>query len=47
LKDILKKYGDRADAYDIIGAWLVISKLYEDPEAPDFRTLSARYKNFG
>jgi hypothetical protein len=47
LKDILKKYGDRADAYDIIGAWLgglVISKLYEDPEAPDFRTLSAVIK---
>jgi hypothetical protein len=47
LKDILKKYGDRADAYDIIGAWLgglVISKLYEDTEAPDFRALRAVIK---
>jgi ribosomal protein S14 len=44
LKDMLKKYGDRNDVFDIIGAWvagLIISRLHEEPEAPDFRAVEA------
>jgi len=44
LKDMLKKYGDRPDAFDIIDAWvtgLIISKLHEEADAPDFRSVEA------
>jgi len=40
LEEMLKKYGDRPDVHDIIGAWvsgLIISRLHEEPDAPDFR----------
>jgi ribosomal protein S14 len=44
LKDMLKRYGDRNDVFDIIGAWvtgLIISRLHEEPDAPDFRSIEA------
>ena len=44
LKEMLKKYGDRPDALDIIGSWisgLIISRLHGESEAPDFRAVNA------
>ncbi len=44
LKEMLKKYGDRSDVFDIVAAWvygLIISRLHEESEAPDFRAVNA------
>ena len=44
LAEMLKKYGDRPDAHEIIDAWvsgLIIAKLHEEAEAPDFRIVNA------
>jgi len=43
LKEMLSKYGDRPDVFDIIGAWvygLVISRLHAESDAPDFRAVN-------
>jgi len=48
LKEMLKKYGDRPDVYEIIGAWvsgLVISRLHEEADAPDFRFVNATIRS--
>lgn len=48
LKEMLKKYGDRSDVYDIVGAWvygLIISRLHEEAEAPDFRVVNAAIRS--
>jgi len=48
LREMLRKYGDRPDAYEIIGAWvsgLVISRLHEEAEAPDFRFVNAAIRS--
>jgi len=48
LKEILKKYSDRPDVYDIIGAWvsgLIISRLHEEADAPDFRFVNAAIRS--
>jgi len=40
LNEMLKKYGDRPDAFEIIDAWvsgLIIARLHEEVDAPDFR----------
>jgi len=40
LNEMLKKYGDRPDAFEIIDAWvsgLIIARLHEEADAPDFR----------
>jgi hypothetical protein len=47
LDEMYKKYGDRQDAYDIICAWvsgLIISRLHEEAEAPDFRAVNGIIK---
>jgi len=44
LKEMLSKYGDRPDVFDIVGAWvygLVISRLHAESDAPDFRAVNA------
>jgi len=44
LELMLKKYGDRPDAYEIIGAWIcgvIISRLNKEPDAPSFRYVAA------
>jgi len=44
LKEMLKKYGDRPDVFEIIGDWvagLIISRLHEESEAPDFKSVNA------
>lgn len=44
LSEVLKKYGDRSDVFDIVGAWasgLIISRLHEESDAPDFRAVNA------
>jgi len=44
LKEMLNKYSDRPDVFEIVGAWvhgLIISKLHEEADAPDFRAVSA------
>ncbi len=48
LKEMLRKYGDRADVYDIVGAWvsgLIISRLHWEAEAPDFRVVNAAIRS--
>lgn len=48
LKEMLKKYGDRPDVFDIVGAWvygLIISRLHEESEAPDFRAVNATLRS--
>ena len=48
LKEMLRKYGDRSDVYEIIGAWvsgLVISRLHEEADAPDFRFVNAAMRS--
>jgi len=48
LKEMLKKYGDRPDVHDIIGAWvsgLIISRLHEEADAPDFRFVNAAIRS--
>jgi hypothetical protein len=47
LSEMYKKYGDREDAYDIIGAWvsgLIISRLHEEADAPDFKAVNGIIK---
>jgi len=44
LKEMLKKYHDRQDVLDIVGAWvsgLIIARLHEEASAPDFRAVNA------
>lgn len=44
LKEMLEKYGDRPDVFDIVGAWvygLIVSRLHEESDAPDFRAVNA------
>lgn len=44
LTEMLKKYGDRPDVFDVVGAWvsgLIISRLHKESEAPDFRAVSS------
>jgi len=44
LKEMLSKYGDRPDVFDIVGAWvygLLISRLHAESDAPDFRAVNA------
>ncbi len=44
LKEMLTKYGDRPDVFELVEAWvqgLIISKLHEDADAPDFRAVNA------
>jgi hypothetical protein len=44
LKEMLNKYSDRPDAMDIVGSWvtgLMISRLHNESDAPDFRAVHA------
>ena len=44
LKEMLKKYHDRQDVFDIVGGWvsgLIIARLHEEADAPDFRAVNA------
>jgi len=44
LGEMLKKYGDRPDALDIISSWiigLIISRLHSESDTPDFRAVNA------
>lgn len=44
LNEVLRKYGDRSDVFDIVGAWtsgLIISRLHEESDTPDFRAVNA------
>ena len=44
LKEMLNKYSDRPDVFEIVGAWvhgLIISRLHEEASAPDFRAVNA------
>ena len=48
LKEMLRKYSDRSDVYEIIGAWvsgLIISRLHEEVDAPDFRHVNAAIRS--
>jgi len=47
LNEMLKMYGDRPDLYEIIEAWvggLLISRLHQEDDAPDFRYVFAAVK---
>jgi len=50
LQEMLQKYRDRSDLYDIVTNWafgFIIARLHEEPSAPDFRYVYAVLKSIG
>ncbi|MEM1831317.1 MAG: hypothetical protein QXJ64_10650 [Thermosphaera sp.] len=44
LVEMLKKYGDRSDVFDIVCTWvtgLIVSRLHKEPDVPSFRAVRA------